>query len=191
MTKHIFAGWSQTFLSHSVSRGAAIRPELYGNLSRPALTSSASTGIHCNEGIFGKLETQEVHSCKIFSFGWTVWRLTVFLFFWVFFKQHLVLVLLCRSLCVILVMVWKDSSAIYWVPLPCTYLAHTFLIITWKQQEKIRQMSLTVFRGSEITGDSSNILFFKLLLLLLPLILFSVAHFGSVYLTCMFSGICK
>lgn len=66
MTKHIFAGWSQTFLSHSINQEAANCPELYGNLSRPALTSSVSTGIHCNEGIFGKLETQEVHSCKIF-----------------------------------------------------------------------------------------------------------------------------
>lgn len=69
MTKHIFAGWSQTFLSHSVSQGAATRPELYGNLSRPALTSLVPTGIYCNEGIFGSRETQEVHSCKIFPLG--------------------------------------------------------------------------------------------------------------------------
>lgn len=69
MTKHIFDGCRQTFLSRSVSQGAVNRPQLNGNLSRPALTSSVSAGIHCNEGIFGKLETQEVHSCKIFPLG--------------------------------------------------------------------------------------------------------------------------
>lgn len=66
MTKHIFAGWSQTFLSHSVSQGAATRPELYGNLSRPALTSLVPTGIYCNEGIFGSLEHRKYIPARFF-----------------------------------------------------------------------------------------------------------------------------
>lgn len=65
--------WPNTFFLAGVRLSwvteAATCPELYGNLTGPALTSSAPNGIDCNKGITGRLETQEVHSCKIFPLG--------------------------------------------------------------------------------------------------------------------------